>query len=119
MVDFLKKHKSEMISLGIWIIILNIYRVCFHVVGVDTEEALIEFDSNLNWTLGSGRFASAFFRKLLMPAGFNYDLAVLFIIIGWLLVCLGYIYCFERLGFGNRKTNLFFLFSVCGMSDLG
>lgn len=115
MANFFKNHKIEIILLSIWLIILNIYKVCFHVVGVDTEQALIELNSNLNWTLGSGRFASAFFRKLLMPIGFNYDLAVLYMIMGWLCVCLGYMYCFEKLGLKNRVINVFFgfIFVAC------
>ena len=46
---------------------------------MDTEQALLDLDSNLNWTLGCGRFVSAFFRKILMPDGFGYDIAMLLI----------------------------------------
>lgn len=115
MLDFIKEHKSECIILLGWITFLNIYKICFHVVGVDTEQALIDLSSNLNWTIGSGRFASALFRWLMMPTGFNYDIAVLYTIIGWLAVCIGYMYCFEKLGLCNRVFNTFFclLFISC------
>lgn len=96
MAAYLKQHKLDIAVLSGWLVLLNIYKVVFHVVGVDTEQALISLDSNLNWTLGSGRFASAFLRKLLMPYGFNYDIAMLITILGWLLVCLSFQYLLER-----------------------
>lgn len=115
MINFLRIHKAETVLLSIWMMILNIYKICFHVIGVDTEQALLELNDNLNWTLGSERFASALFRKVLMPAGFNYDLAVTLTIVGWLVVGLGYIFCFEKLGLNNRILNMFFvlLFVAC------
>ena len=90
--EYIRSRRIEMILLSIWITILNTYRVFFHVIGVDTEQALLDLDSNLNWTLGCGRFVSAFFRKILMPDGFGYDIAMLLIIIGWVAVCMAYIY---------------------------
>lgn len=115
MIHFLRIHRTEAISLSVWLIILNIYKICFHVIGIDTEQALLDFNASLNWTLGSGRFASAFFRKILMPMGFHYDLAVVFMIVGWMMVGLGYIYCFEKFGQHHRIFNLFFalLFVAC------
>ncbi len=115
MIHFLLKHRVEAIFLSIWLIILNIYKICFHVIGIDTEQALLDFNASLNWTIGSGRFASAFFRKILMPIGFNYDLAIVFMIVGWVMVGLGYLYCFEKFGQHHRILNLVFslLFVAC------
>lgn len=106
--EFVKGHVAEITIFAACISFLNIYKLCFHVIGVDTELALMDFESSLNWTLGSGRFASAFFRKLVMPGGFNYDMALLYLILGWLCVCLGYIYCLEKSGLKNRFLNFFF-----------
>ena len=113
--EYIRSRRIEMILLSIWITILNTYRVFFHVIGVDTEQALLDLDSNLNWTLGCGRFVSAFLRKILMPDGFSYDIAMLLIIIGWVAVCMAYIYIFERMGISNRLCRLFFtmLFVAC------
>lgn len=105
---FAKEHIVEITIFAACILFLNIYKFCFHVVGVDTELALLDFNSSLNWTLGSGRFTSALFRKLMMPAGFNYDMALLYFVLGWLCVCLGYIYCLEELGLKNKFLNFFF-----------
>lgn len=91
MLNYIRSKRAEIIALSIWIIILNIYKIVFHVIDIDTEQALLEFNSNLNWTLGSGQFASAILQKILMPTGFSYDMAVLLTIIGWLMVCMAYI----------------------------
>ena len=114
MLQYIKKEKIEMVVIGIWLLVLNCYKIFFHVVGIDTEQALISFDSNLNWTLGSGRFASALLRKVLMPYGFNYDIALVMTIIGWLSVCVLYQYCLQKYGNMNRWVGL--LFSILYVS---
>lgn len=108
--DYLKKHKMEIFVFSFWICMLNVYKISGHVIGLDTEQAMLDLNPSLNWTLGSGRFASAFFRKILMPMGFNYDMAVLYMIIGWVLICLTYGYCFERFCLSNRSINM-----LCGL----
>lgn len=115
MLNYVKKNKLEILILSIWIVVLYSYKILFHVVGVDTEEALISFASSLNWTLGSGRFVSALLRKILMPLGFNYDIAILLTIVGWGAVCISYQYCLSLYGDFNRLCKLFFslLFVSC------
>lgn len=108
MFEYIKNSKLEITVIGIWLVVLNKYRVFFRVVGIDTEQALTAFDSNLNWTLGSGRFASALLRKLLMPYGFNYDMAVIILIIGWLSTCVLYQYYLQKYGKLNKWFCLLF-----------
>lgn len=108
MLNFLRKKKNDILILSIWIILINYYHIVFQVVGIDTEQALMELDSNLNWTLGSGRFASALLRKMLMPLGFNYTIAVILTIIGWISICLTYQYCLEKQGIMNKWCGLIF-----------
>lgn len=114
MLNYIKDSKFEITMIGIWLVILNKYRVFFRVVGIDTEQALTAFDSNLNWTLGSGRFASAMVRKLLMPYGFNYDMAVFILIMGWLSTCVLYQYYLRK--YGNLNRWLCLLFSAVFIS---
>ena len=114
MLTYIKKSKIEIAVIGIWLLVLNCYKIFFHVVGVDTEQALILFDSNLNWTLGSGRFASALLRKVLMPYGFNYDIAMIITIIGWLSICILYQYFFQK--YGNMNRWICLLFSILYIS---
>lgn len=108
MFEYIKNSKLEITVIGIWLVVLNKYRVFFRVVGIDTEQALTAFDSNLNWTLGSGRFASALLRKLLMPYGFNYDMAVIILIVGWLSTCVLYQYYLQKYGKLNKWFCLLF-----------
>lgn len=113
MIQFAKEHKTEIIIITIWVCFLNIYRISTHVVGVDTEEAILDLNANLNWTMGSGRFASAILRKIMMLGAFNYDWALIYMIVGWILICLGYIYSFEKLGFQNHLYNTIFCVLLC------
>ncbi|MBQ3165575.1 MAG: glucosyltransferase domain-containing protein [Lachnospiraceae bacterium] len=92
----------------IWIIVLNGYRLFSHPIGVDTEAALYAFESNLNWTIGNGRIMSAIVRRLTMPTTFNYDIAVIIIILGLIFAVIGYQYCLKYFGITCKASRLLF-----------
>lgn len=43
MLEYVRKSKYEMIILSLWVMLLNNYRIIYHTIGVDTEEALLFF----------------------------------------------------------------------------
>ena len=108
MLEHIKRSKFEIAVLSFWIIFLNSYRIFSEVIGVDTEQSLMAFDTHVNWTMGLGRFVSAFLMKILMPYGFSYKTAMLFIVLGWIGVCLLYHYFLEKYGNWNRWSCLVF-----------
>lgn len=107
-IQILKTDYVSIIIIAIWTILLNGYRLFLHPIGIDTEQALCSFNTNLNWTIGCGRFVSAAIRHIVMPFSFNYVIATVIIIVGTIGAMLGYLYCFKYFGIKNKASRLLF-----------
>lgn len=99
------KQKKLVICISVFIICgLNLFRLLHFTIGIDTEMALADYEANLNWIMGGGRFSGVLLRYLLMPIGFNYYLAILITILVLSVADIAFIYVLDKWGINDIKA---------------
>lgn len=108
-VEYCKENRMVWIPFVVVFLIFS-YRLWNYSIGIDTELAISDYESKINWAMGCGRFFSAFLNRVLMPWRFNYYLSIVYEIIGLELVCFGYLFILYKNGM--RKVAELVLFGT-------
>lgn len=108
MLEFIKGRKAIL-----WFSIISVlgvygYRLVHFTIGIDTEMAIADYEANLNWIMGGGRFSGVLLRKILMPHEFNYFLAIFITIL--VLIAANVTFAFVLYKWGMRNTGALMVF---------
>ncbi|MGN0482353.1 MAG: glucosyltransferase domain-containing protein [Lachnospiraceae bacterium] len=94
--------------IALWLLLLNSYRLFFNPIGIDTEQTLYAYGADMNWRIGCGRFMSVIISRICFPFSFNYQMAVVLLVINSLIAMIGYDYCLLYFGMKNKTSRLIF-----------